>query len=222
MPRIWVISCHATVGMQTTIVGEKATAIQTIELVPVPVGIRFIHFVPEGLPLDSGVAGWPAYQALMKSPPDLAAVRRISGYTEFHGASLPNYTMTGDAGWIDDYGFSASGVFVAGDTYHRDPMTGYIAPWGSYTLRQFFADPEVKAGDTVYWLCCRVWTRGGSAVSVPWQSATPSSSRPPPAILRPPGRPLPPVPPRMNGGVDRVLASLPPGTIAPVPFARTS
>jgi len=166
MPRNWVVSCHAGATLQ----GVTAHTIAT-ELVQVKPGITFMQFGDEANPLGSDV-GWQAYHALMKNPPDFDAARKIKNCKEFTGvvgARLPNYKMIGD-NWIDSNNLLASGVFVAGDTWHKDPMTVYLQPGGnSWSLKEFLADPEVKSGDVVWWLACRSWMRSGYPVNFPSQ-----------------------------------------------------
>ena len=200
MPRAWVVSCHGSTSMEDVQVGSSARTIRAVRLIPVPPGIRFVHFVSEGTVLDA--AGWPAYNALMGSPPDFDAVERIPGYTVFDGASLPDYELTGDDNWVDANNLSASGIFVVGDTLHRDPMTLYLGPGDTYSLGQFFNDPEVRAGDTVYWIACRAWLKDGRLVGFP-KPPPPLPSRPPPA--------------RATGQISSMLGGLPPGTMSPAP-----
>jgi hypothetical protein len=211
MPRNWVVSCHGAVSMSDRQVGTSST-VKVIELIPVPPGVKFVQFVPEATLLDSGVAGWPGYNCLMQSPPDFAGVSRIPGYNVFSGVSLPNYVMSGDASWIDSNGLSASGIFVAGDTFHRDPQTYLLQPGDQYTLKQFFAYPDLQAGDTIYWLACRAWLKDGAVTSFP------KAPEPPPRPARAP----PPLPGgRSHSGIPtRMLSALPPGSISPMPFRK--
>jgi hypothetical protein len=202
MPRTWVISCHAAISMQDAQVGKSNTTIKAVQLIPVPNGVTLIHFDSEAKVL---VGGWEAYNALMKNPPAIGTVQKIKGYKKFTGPSIPNYFMTGEKDWIDSNGLSASGIFIAGDTYHRDPMTLYLLPGQQYTLKEFFEDPEVKTGDTVYWLACRAWMKDGRLVSFP-------------APL-----PAPPGPPPSRGavgGIGNMLSALPPGSISSIPRGK--
>jgi hypothetical protein len=167
MPRNWVVSCHASATMQE---GNVTAYMHTVELVPLKPGITFMQFGSEANPFPSD-RGWQGYYALMKNPPDFGAARNLEGCQEFKGKSLPNYKMSGD-NWWDSNNLLASGIFVAGDTFHKDPMTIYLRPGGNpWSLKEFLADPEVKSGDVVWWLACRAWLKSGTLVNFPSQPA---------------------------------------------------
>jgi hypothetical protein len=167
MPRNWVVSCHGSAALQE---GKSTAYMPTVELVPLKPSLTFWQFGSEANPFPDD-RGWQAYHALMKDPPDFAAARSIPGCQEFKGASLPNYRMSGDNSWVDSNNLSASGIFVAGDTFHKDPMTVYLRPERPWSLKDFFADPEVKSGDVVWWLACRSWLKSASPVNFPSQPA---------------------------------------------------
>jgi hypothetical protein len=200
MPTNWVISAHAASYMQDQKVGSST--IKVVELIRLPPGVSFIHFVPEatGFPVDTA---WVAYNCLMTNPPDIAGVKKVPGQKQFKGVSLPNYKITGDNSWIDGLGQSASGIFIAGDTYHKDARTYYIPAGQWYSLKQFFDEGWAQAGDIIFWLCCRSWMNS-KGESVPFPSPPP----PPPRPLKPP-----PVP-------TSVLAGLKPGSVHSAPLVN--
>jgi len=201
MPTNWVVSAHAASYMQDLQAGSKSTVIQAVELVPLTPGVTFIHFTSEATPLSGG-SGWSAYECLMKSPPDHQGLKRIQGYNKFDGVSLPNYQIWGDD-WIDEHGQSASGFFIAGDTYHKDSRTWYLPAGQWYSLKQFIQD-WVQKGDIIFWLCCRSWkTASGTAVSFP---------SPPP--------PRPPRPQVAQSVPTRVLSGLKPGSVHSAPLTN--
>jgi hypothetical protein len=167
MPRNWVVSCHGSATLQQ----GQTNYMRVVEMVPLKPGITFMQFGSEADPFPND-RGWQAYFALMKSPPDFGAARNMTGCKEFKGQSLPNYKMSG-GGWVDSKNnLLASGIFVAGDTFHKDPMTVYLRPGGqTLSLKQFFSDPEVKSGDVVWWLACRSWLKSGFPVNFPSEPA---------------------------------------------------
>lgn len=167
MPRNWVVSCHAAAQVQNL---PSLAFLAATELVELKSGITFMQFTSEAIGLD-GTVGWHAYNYLMQSPPNFDAARRIPGCREFKGKSLPNYTMWADD-WRDSNNLSACGMFVAGDTWHRDPVTLYFdsrEPGSGPSLKDFFAWSEVKSGDVVWWLACKSWMRYGQGISFPSQ-----------------------------------------------------
>jgi hypothetical protein len=151
MPTTWVVSSHASTY------GQGAS--KTFKLVQLPSGVRFYFFCKEGtgLPVDRG---WQAYNLCMKSQPtsaDLIALTQITDYQMFDKPALPDYAITGDNGWIDSNGLSASGIFMFGDTLHQDQRTVYIQAGQWTSLSKFISLRTWKPGDQVYWLCCRCW-----------------------------------------------------------------
>ena len=88
---------------------------------------------------------------------DYIDISKISGYHKYDNPAIPDYAITGEASWIDKHQQSASGIFIFGDEFHRDPRTKYIQAGEWYFLSQFFAERQWSAGDQVYWLACRSW-----------------------------------------------------------------
>jgi hypothetical protein len=167
MPRNWVVSCHGSATMQQ---GRTTSYMPVVEMVPLNPGITFVQFGSEADPFPND-RGWQAYYALLKNPPDFGTARGMRGCQEFKGQSLPNYKMSGDC-WVDANSHRlASGIFVAGDTFHKDPKTIWIGPGQSWSLKEFLAHPDVKSGDVVWWLACRSWLSSGSPVNFPSQPA---------------------------------------------------
>src|SRR5262249_33666959 len=137
--------------------------------------------------------GVRAYRALMSNPPDLNAVTKLPGYRVHRGPTVPAYWIYGDKKWWDDVAnCSASGVFIAGDTYHRDGRTSYVAPNEWFSLDSMLNAGGVGPGDTIYWLACRSWCLPDNSV-LPAPSADPK----PPAWFRALPRKVPGVPTRV-------------------------
>jgi len=200
MPTKWVVSAHAA-AYTKSISGREC-----IELIPLPTGIELVQFIPEG---DTYFDGWEAYNLLMSNPPAFTAVTTLPGYRINRGPSVPAYKIVGDKTWVDSLNLFASGIFVAGDTYHRDERTRYLVPNQWYSLKELL-DNQVKSGDTIYWLACRAWFSGDRRLPSPGEP----KPKPPPL----PPRPLqpPPLPPRPRIGLPPgVLGSVPPGTMHP-------
>ena len=151
----WVVSAHAT-SYSTSVAGRSVKP-----LVHLPPGIRLYFFENEGVPLSVAKA-WTLYNLLMTESPASSVytdIASVPGYQMFNDPALPDYSVVGDNGWIDQHGQCASGIFKMQDEHHRDPMTMYIRSGQNYSLSQFFADPAMvwKPGDQIYWLACRSW-----------------------------------------------------------------
>lgn len=152
MAKNWVVSTHAA--------AYSSGPARTISLTRLPNGVRFYFFEDEGVALAVDKA-WKIYDLLMKpfrTAQDYVAVSKIPGYRMFDKPALPNYKLTGDDSWIDPRTKKlASGIFVLGDTYHKDPETLYIQNGQWYSLSEFLSYGTWMPGDQVYWLACRSW-----------------------------------------------------------------
>ena len=156
MANQWVVSSHGYINRTTTASGAKG-----VNLVQLPNGVTFHFFCPEKKTL-SVENGWTGYKALMKNPPNPGVLANLKDYNVFTSPALPNYTITGDESWIDNTsglgtGLSASGIFRAGDTYHKDLKTKYLKNGQTMTLADFIKDYKLNSGDHVFWLACREW-----------------------------------------------------------------
>ena len=152
----WVVSSHGYITLKPTATGAKG-----VQLVQLPSSVTFHFFCPEKTTL-SVEDGWTGYKAMMKNPPNPGVLANLKDYNEFSSPALPNYTITGDDSWIDNSsglntGLSASGIFIAGDTFHKDMRTKYVKAGATLTLADFIKDSGVSSGDHVFWLACREW-----------------------------------------------------------------
>jgi len=149
----WVVSSHGYIS--------KAPGARGIELVQLPTGVTFHFFCPEKSTLAVS-DGWTGYKALMKNPPNPGALANLKEYNVFTAPALPDYVITGDESWIDNdsglgTGLSASGIFRAGDTFHKDMKTKYVKNGENITLSAFIKNYGLSSGDHVFWLACREW-----------------------------------------------------------------
>jgi len=121
----------------------------------VPLQDRTVHFlVKEREELDDDL-GWQGYELLMKEEPDFDGFAQLPGYNKLSKVSMPDYFVSGDDTWMDQYNQKASGIFFAGDPYHQySPV--YVGSAETLRASQILSE-YTNPGDDIYWLCCRYW-----------------------------------------------------------------
>ncbi len=215
MPTDWVFSGHglAEATMVSSMGGPPRLAMQQI---PLPPGVTMVFYVNEG---DLLYDGWTIYNHLMKDPPDLAALAAHPGRSEVRGTGVPNYVLSGEKGWNDSNGLSASGIFVAGDTQHRNPSTWYFTPAMREPLQTLLNPQWVKPGDRVHWVACRAWGHGSGLIGTAGAITLPTAA-PPRPLLPPVSAVLGPMAAQTGPGTlpHAVLSGAPPASIVPRPL----
>lgn len=214
MPTEWVFSGHglAEATAMPSPGGSPRLAMQMFQLPP---GVTLVFYVDEAEILHDG---WALYNHLMANPPNHAALAAHPGRRALSGICVPNYVLSGEKGWNDANGLSASGLFVAGDTHHRNPVTWYFTPAMRKTLQELLDPTWVKPGDTVHWLACRAWGHGGGLIGT--AGVTPLMPAAPRPTLPPVSAVLGPAAGQSGPGTlpHAVLSGAPPGTIIPHPL----
>ena len=163
----WVVSGHGWVEMNSRS-GQPASASGVPPMINLPSGITIHWFCPEGTAL-SVADGWKLYKALvLYDPPLFGTIATLGSYYEEQTCGhVCQYVAVGDTSWIEGNGRPASGIFKAGDKDHKS-CTYFGRPNAALPgtptaskldLGAMLTGGEVKSGDHIFWLCCRIWNR---------------------------------------------------------------